>query len=152
MINCTWETVFQWIRNLPAGQFFKFHPHILLYFPSHGHLIYINSFIFLISLTSSSRMICCLKPGTFVTVFLKILFYIHVPAHSMIHQHFLNEWMNTEMNSSFISNSLCFRSIWHRELTMLNLPSFKKIHHIFILFQSKIKAVTHIKKNRYKRW
>ena len=105
MINCTWETVFQWIRNLPAGQFLKFHPHILLYFPSHGHLIYINSFIFLISLTSSSKMICCMKQDTFVTVFLKILFYIHVPAHSMIHQHFLNEWMNTEMNSSFISNS-----------------------------------------------
>ena len=92
-----------------------------------------------------------MKPGTFVTVFLKILFYVYVPAHSMIHQHFLNEWMNTEMNLSFISNSSCFRNIWHRELTMLNLPSFKNIHHIFILFQSKMKAVTHIFKKRLKK-
>ena len=125
MINCTWETVFQWIRKLPAGQFFKFHPHILLYFPSHGHLIYINSFIFLISLTSSSRMICCLKPGTFVTVFLKILFYIHVPAHSMIHQHFLNEWMNTEMNSSFIPNSL-FQKYLAQRINYVESAKFQK--------------------------
>lgn len=85
------------LENLPAGQF-KFHPHILLYFPSHGHL---DIHLFFIS-TSSSRMICCLKPGTFVTVFLKILFYIHVPTHSMIHQHFwMNGWYRDEFKFHF---------------------------------------------------
>ena len=140
MINCTWETVFQWIRNLPAGQFFKFHPHILLYFPSHGHLIYINSFIFLISPTSSSKMICCMKPGTFVTVFLKILFYIHVPKHIVwsINISWMNGWIQRWIQVSFL-------------IHILNLPGFKKIHHIFILFQSKMKAVTHIKKKKKNR-
>lgn len=52
-------------------------------------------------------------------------YYFHVPAHSMIHQHFLNEWMNTEMNSSFISNSL-FQKYLAQRINYVESTKFQK--------------------------
>lgn len=63
-------------------------------------------------------------------------YFISMSQHIVwsINISWMNGWIQRWIQVSFL-------------IHMLNLPRFKKIHHIFILFKSKMKAVTHIKKN-----